>query len=166
MGKLTVAHEIRRRTGAVVVDNHLVNDPVFVPLGMDGAQAMPDGIDDLRRTVMEVVHEAIVLAPDDVDHVLTNWLDDSADDARIFDERRALAARRGATFVPVWLEATDDVLLQRVVQEDRRRRAKLRDVEIMREVLAVKRMAAPADALVIDTSTLTVEQVVDHILEP
>src|ERR1041384_2438716 len=41
VGKYTVAREIGRMTGARVVDNQLVNTPVFSVLGYDGTAAVP-----------------------------------------------------------------------------------------------------------------------------
>src|SRR5438105_13761161 len=41
VGKYTVAKEIGRMTGARVVDNQLINTPVFSVLGYDGTDAFP-----------------------------------------------------------------------------------------------------------------------------
>lgn len=165
VGKLTVATLLRERTGAALIDNHLVNDPVFVPLGADGIRPLPEGFGPLRERVIDVVHEAIALAAADIDHILTNWLDDSPTDAAFLDRIRALAAKRGARLVLVWLSASPDTLLERVTSEDRRRRAKLRDPQLLRHALASGTLPAPPDAIEIDTTDLSPTTTVDRVLE-
>ena len=194
VGKLTVARELERRTGAIVVDNHLVNDPVFVPMGVHRGEGI-DATDELRRRVLSVVHEAAELAPTSFSHVFTNWLPDEPENAALVERLRDLARRRGARFVPVWLTADadelaarvvgpertqrakrlrsgplDDVpglgdaLAARVVAPERTRRAKLMDPEVLRTLLPIRELPPPPDAVVIDTTRIAPGEVADRIL--
>jgi len=165
VGKLTVARELERRTGAIVVDNHLINDPVFVPMGLHrGAAADIDATDRLRDRVREVVHEAVELAPPSCSHVFTNWLPDKPEAQALVERLRLLAHRRGARFVPVWLRADPEELADRVVQAERLQRAKLMDPDVLRTVLSRRQLPAPTDAVVLDTTRLQAHEVVDRII--
>lgn len=73
VGKLTVARCLEQRTGAIVVDNHLINDPVFVPMGVHRGEGI-EATNKLRGRVLDIVHEAIRLAPTRFSYVLTHWL--------------------------------------------------------------------------------------------
>lgn len=162
VGKLTVARELERRTGAIVVDNHLINDPVFVPMGVHRGEGI-DATDELRRKVLDVVHEATALAPASFSHVFTNWLPDEPENAALVERLRSLARRRAVRFVPVWLTADADELASRVVRPDRGQRAKLMDPEVLRRLLPIRELPAPADAVVLDTTRCRPDEVVDHI---
>src|SRR5947207_15546869 len=78
VGKYTVAKEIGRMTGAKVVDNQLINTPVFSVLGYDGTDAFlfPQGawgqIEKIQRAVLTVIHD---FCPPDTSFVFTNVLD-------------------------------------------------------------------------------------------
>lgn len=63
VGKYTVAKEIGRMAGAKVVDNQLINLPVFSVVGYDGTDAFPfpkeawAQIEKIRRAVLTVVRD-------------------------------------------------------------------------------------------------------------
>ncbi|GAA1488569.1 AAA family ATPase [Brachybacterium sacelli] len=165
VGKLRLARELERRIGAIVVDNHLVNNAVFVPMGLGrGGVALAD-TDALRARVLDVVLEATLAAPAPRSHVFTNWLPEDPENAAHVERLRTLARRRGARFVPVWLTATPEALLRRVDAPGRAERSKLTDPAILRELLEVPAMPAPADALGLDLTTLTPDGAVTRILE-
>src|SRR5919108_4737711 len=78
VGKYTVAKEIGRLTGAKVVDNQLINFPVFSVIGYDGTATFPfpqgawAHIETIRRAVFATIRE---FCPPDDSFVLTNVLD-------------------------------------------------------------------------------------------
>lgn len=165
VGKLTLARELERRTGAIVVDNHLVNNAVFIPIGLGrGPEVTLEQTDALRDRVREVVHEAAVAAPASLSHVFTFWLPDSPENAGHAERLRALAERRGAQFVPVWLTASREALLARVGAPGRAERSKLVDADILSELLERPQLPAPPDAVTLDLSEITPEQAVDQLL--
>ncbi|MEQ4204019.1 hypothetical protein [Actinopolymorpha sp. B9G3] len=46
-GKLTIGLELSAMTGAALIDNHLINDPIFLAYGADGRTPLPEWIWDL-----------------------------------------------------------------------------------------------------------------------
>jgi hypothetical protein len=166
VGKLSVSRAIAARTGAIVVDNHLVNNAVFVPLGVgrDAAVTLAD-TDLLRKRVLDVVLEATLAAPPMLSHVFTNWLPDEPENATHVERLRSIAERRRARFVPVWLNASEDALLARVDSPGRAERSKLTDRTMLRELLEVPSLSAPPDALELDMTTAGPEQTAARILD-
>lgn len=155
VGKLSVATEIGRRTGAIVVDNHLVNNAVFVPMGLGrGLGVELADTDALRSRVHDVVLESTLLAPRGLSHVFTIWLPDGPGNGEHVDRLRRLADRRGARFVPVWLTATPEALLQRIDAPGRAERSKLTDPDILRDLLELPTLPPPEDAITLDLSIM------------
>ena len=119
-----------------------------------------------QRTGASVVDtHPIRLAPTRFSHVLTHWLPDKPENAELVERVRALAAARQARFVPVWLTADVETLAGRVTEPDRSQRAKLVDAEILRQLAAVPNLSPPPDALVIDSTSLTADEVADRIVQ-
>jgi hypothetical protein len=58
-GKYTIAKEIAALTGAVLVDNHLINNLVFSVVGAEGKAPLPAGvwpkIESIRRIVLDTI---------------------------------------------------------------------------------------------------------------
>jgi predicted kinase len=166
VGKLSIARELERRTGALVVDNHLINNPVFIPMGLNAGEGVDiAATDGLRRRIWAVVLEAAAAAPPTLSHVITNWLTDDPEDAAHVERLRALARTRGVRFVPVWLTASEEALLARVEEPGRSEHGKLTDPALLEQILAVPMLPAPADALRLDVTALTPPQAVSEILE-
>lgn len=154
-GKRTIGVELAKRTGARLVDNHLINDPVFTALGVDGHGHLPPQAIPMAGRVREIVHEAVLAAPVDISHIFTNWLVDTPEDARAADVIRGLARARGADFYPVWLTCDPDQIRGRLGLPDRATRNKLRDASMVEHIMAQGSTPAPDDALRLDTSAGT-----------
>ncbi len=108
-GKYTVAQGIAARAGFRVVDNHLINNPIFTVVRVDGKTTLPREIwkytGDVGRAVFECIR---TLSPPEFSFVLTNALyHDQPEDHAWFAEVAALAASRKALFVPVRLTISD-----------------------------------------------------------
>lgn len=134
-GKYTIAKEIAANTGAVVVDNHLINNPVFSVVGADGIKLLPTGvwqkIEGIRRIVFETIAE---LAQPEASFILTNELyEEKSGDRRLYENVATLAAQRKTLFVPVILHCEPEELYRRVASPQRAERFKLRNVEYARE---------------------------------
>jgi hypothetical protein len=54
-GKYTIAQELSRRTGARLVDNHLINNPVFSLIQVDGKTPLPEAVSDKTWAIRHVV---------------------------------------------------------------------------------------------------------------
>lgn len=165
VGKLSVATEIGRRTGAIVVDNHLVNNAVFVPMGLGRGHGVElADTDALRGRVYDVVLESTLLAPPGLSHVFTNWLPDGPENAAHVDRLRRIAERRGARFVPVWLTASPEALLARIGATGRAERSKLTAPEVLRDLLELPVLPPPEDAMTLDLSIMGPEDAAAQIL--
>ena len=158
VGKYTVARELGRMTGARVVDNQLINTPVFSVLGYDGTDAFPfprgawAHIGKIHLAVLAVVRD---LCPPDASFVFTNTLDAREPLDRVWFRRiERLARRRGAGFFPVWLTCEAAVIRRR--KDTPERRARLKDIDLTNirrwsEEVEVLRVPHP-NALTVDTS--------------
>ncbi|TWP33594.1 hypothetical protein FGL98_20805 [Leekyejoonella antrihumi] len=140
-------------SGAVLIDNHLINDPVFTAIGANGRDPLPGLAFKLAGRIGEIVREAVLCAPNDLDHIFTNWLSDTERDAELYRQIRDLAQARDARFVPVWLTCQRIELTRRVALSDRQERNKLRDPATLIEALDRNAtLPPPTDALLLDTT--------------
>lgn len=134
-GKYTIAREIAALTGAVIVDNHLINNPVFSVVGVDGKKPLPVGvwqkIEGIRRIVLDTIAE---LAQPEVSFLFTNELYEGLPrDRRLYEDIATLAKNRQALFVPVILHCEPEELYRRVTSPERAVRFKLRNADRTRE---------------------------------
>jgi adenylylsulfate kinase-like enzyme len=171
VGKYTVAREIRRLTGAKVVDNQLINTPVFSVVGYDGTATFPfpqgawAHIEKIRQAVFAVIRDC---CPPDDSFVLTNVLDARAPgDKALFRRVERLARQRHARFFPVWLTCEAAMLRQR--RDTPERRARLKEIDVTTiawylEAFEVLRVPHP-NALTLDTSHCGPEHTAQRILE-
>lgn len=131
VGKLTIAKAICAMTGARLFDNHLANNVIFSLIRADGSTPLPERVWDM----IEIIREQALLsmeelAPADASFVLTNCLlDDDPGDWAAYDRVMETARRRGSTFVPVLLAASDAAHAARMVSPDRAERLKMTDAE-------------------------------------
>ena len=106
VGKYTIGKEIARLTQARLVDNQLINLPVFSILGYDGLDSFPFPgrawvhIETIREAVLSTIVECF--APGD-SFVFTNVLEagEPASEA-LFRRIEQVAVSRRASFFPVW----------------------------------------------------------------
>ena len=136
-GKYTIAQEVSRRTGARLVDNHLINNPVFSLIQVDGKTPLPETVWDktwaIRHVVLDVIRE---ISPADFSFVFTNELIDGAsDDHKLFAEVAALAGSRRSLFIPVRLLCEEQELCRRIQSSERTARFKDTNVENARRKL-------------------------------
>jgi hypothetical protein len=134
-GKYTIAREIAVLTGAVIVDNHLINNPVFSVVGVDGIRPLPAGvwqkIEGIRRIVLDTIAE---LAQPEANFILTNELyEEKSADRLLYEDIAALTAKREGLFVPVILRCEAEELYRRVTSLERAARFKLRNADMTRE---------------------------------
>lgn len=165
-GKRTIGLALSARTGAALIDNHLINDPIFRAYGLDGVTPIPGWLWTLVEQVAEATKTAVRRAPASVSHILTNYINKAeAEDPQLLQEFRDLAADRGAQYIPVWLTCPAAELARRVDLPDRHAaRVKLRDPETVVRLVNEKGLAdPPPDALVLDTSTMSAQEAAERI---
>jgi hypothetical protein len=127
-GKYTIGRELCERTGATLIDNHLINNPVFKVVNADGVTPLPPGVWDKVTEIRETVYESIrELSPPEMSFVFTMELRESnpADHGAFWDLDQ-LAADRKSRFVPIRMICSVEELCRRVV--DPARGAMLKDI--------------------------------------
>lgn len=168
VGKLTIANRIVAATGARLFDNHLANNVIFSLIREDGAAKIPDGAWDLimiiRRQALTAMAE---LAAPEASFVLTNALMEGDPlDRLAYDEVLATAARRGSTFVPVFLSASDAAHAARIPSADREARLKMTDAAGAELVRRSRRLLAVdhANRLDLNTTELPPEEAAQRVI--
>ncbi len=152
-------------TGAALIDNHLINDPIFTAYGADGRTPLPGRIWDQVAQVREATMAAVLRAAPTASHIFTNYLSDDPSEAHFLHQLRAVAEERQARFLPVWLTCPEEELVRRVALPARAERLKMRDPDGLRELLRTKGvLPAPADALVLDTFTMSPHEAAKRIV--
>ena len=144
-GKYTTGRALSNLTGAKLVDNHLINNPVFTVVGADGVTPLPapvwEKVKQIRRTVYEAIRE---LSPPQMSFIFTMELRQSnPKDHAAFMELKKLAYSRRSLFVPFRLVCDVEELCRRVVSEDRRERLKEISAEAARRKSAEESVLAP-----------------------
>jgi hypothetical protein len=168
LGKFTIGKEISKRTGARLIDNQLINNPIFSVAAADGSGALPeiiwDRIGAIRRIILDAIHD---ISPAHFSFIFTNVLfDNSALDAEYFADIAELVQQRHAKFIPVRLLCSEDELCRRVVFPERIERFKTVDAENARKTLhtcTILRIEHP-NALTLDVTTLPATEAADCII--
>ncbi len=125
-GKYTVAKELASRTDAKLVDNHLINNPIFSVIRQDGMTKLPETVWEKTWAIRKIVLSAIeTLSPPKYSFVFTNQLcNEHPDDHLLFAEILELAEKRGSLFIPVRLLCDVNERVKRIVSDDRKHRMK------------------------------------------
>jgi hypothetical protein len=159
VGKLTIAREIRSRTGAVLVDNHLIANPIFATISIDRSAKVPQSVKEKVKLVWSAVLAAIAEdAPQGKSYVFTDVLLDNETGKRRYADVVDLAARRSLTFVPVRLRCDDDEeYARRVTDKSRVDQLKQTDLAISLERRATRPLLAidHPNAFDVDVAPLT-----------
>lgn len=120
-GKYTIGRELCERTGARLIHNHLINNPIFAVVNADGVTRLPPGVWDRVKEIRETVYQAIrELSPPEMSFVITMELRESNPlDHLAFDDLVELATARQSRFVPIRLICGVDELCRRVADPAR-----------------------------------------------
>jgi len=131
-GKYTIAKELvgltaRENIEFRLLDNHLVNNPVFNVVRIDGKTKLPSGIWSKVEAIWEVVFDTMLnMAPVHFNYILTNALHDGdLEDHAWYKRVERMAQTKQAVFIPVFMRCQKQELLKRVVNEDRNHRMKM-----------------------------------------
>jgi hypothetical protein len=127
-GKYTIGRELCERTGAQLIDNHLINNPIFTVVNVDGVTALPARVWDLVKEIRATVYQAIRdLSPPEMSFVFTMELRQSNPlDHMAFLDLEQLALARQSRFVPIRLICGVEELCRRV--SDPARAAMLKEI--------------------------------------
>ena len=93
-GKYTIGRELAARTGAKLIDNHLINNPLFTAINADGVTPLPPQIWEKVRRARGLLYETIrELSPAELSFIFTiQLIEEDKDDHTAFDDLARLAA--------------------------------------------------------------------------
>jgi hypothetical protein len=95
VGKLTVARALSALTGAHVVDNHTVNNPIFGLIELYRPTPLPEEVWDRVGEVRDAILKTVAtLSPPEWGFVFTHVAYDQPDDIAIYHAIRRTADRR------------------------------------------------------------------------
>ncbi|HEY3025116.1 MAG TPA: hypothetical protein VGJ55_03090 [Pyrinomonadaceae bacterium] len=167
-GKYTIGRELCRRTGAKLVDNHLIANPVFTVVNADGITPLPKEVWAKLKEIRRIVYESIrELSPANLGFVLTMELrENNPDDHSAIDDLEKLAAARQSLFVPIRLVCEVEELCRRVADPKRRERLKEISVENTRRKSAEDAVLNPkhANLRTIDVTAKSPSETADAII--
>jgi hypothetical protein len=121
VGKLTIARILARMTGAILVDNHWINDPILRLVTNRGSIAISEAVWPQVAKVREAVLETIAsLSPPTNSYIFTYaGSDEDPADRKAFEDYEAVALRRGSRFFPVRLLCDEEELVRRIQSTER-----------------------------------------------
>ncbi len=167
-GKYTIGKEICRQDPRFrLVDNHLVNNPIFSIIHIDGVTPLPYKIWENVGKIWDAVMDTLVhLSPIDFNFVLTNALFDSEGDKAWFEEIQSMAAARNAKFIPVLLRISVEEHQKRISNLDRKERMKESDPKSPQRYALLDNIYIPdhPNLLTLDVSDIPAEEASKIIL--
>ncbi|MFN2578973.1 MAG: hypothetical protein ABR607_14940 [Pyrinomonadaceae bacterium] len=137
-GKYTIGRELCERTGAKLIDNHLINNPIFRVIDADGVTPLPSSVWDRVQEVRAAVYKAIrELSPPGMGFVFTMELRESkSGDQKAFRDLERLAAACQCRFIPIRMICGVEELCRRVADPARAAMLKEISVELARKKFA------------------------------
>ncbi len=167
-GKYTIGRELCHRTGAKLVDNHLIANPVFTVVDADGITPLPREVWAKLKEIRGIVYDSIrELSPANLGFVLTMELrENNPNDHSAIDDLEKLAAARKSLFVPIRLVCDVEELCRRVADPKRRERLKEISVDNARRKSAEDAVLKPkhANLRTIDVTAKSPSETADAIM--
>jgi hypothetical protein len=168
VGKHTIAKELSLHINARIVDNHLINNPIFHLIPLDGKTPIPkivwQKIAQIRDIVFTRVEE---ISPPDFNFIFTNeLLESNLQDTNIYHRIAAIAQKRKSFFVPIRLVCNLEELCQRVSSPERATQFKMTSIKATREKFERESLFMPEHPLTqtIDVTHLSAKEVAEKII--
>jgi len=161
-GKYTIAKQFEKY-GFKIVDNHLINNPIFSLLDLDGVTRIPnsawDAIGQIRTSVFNFISKECKN-----NYVLTNELLEDGGDHQCFRQVQDMAQRRGSLLVPVRLHLSQEENARRIQMPERALRFKSTRIDDVAYKKPLIQMNHP-NLMDIDINHLAAEVVAQNIME-
>ncbi|HJZ82388.1 MAG TPA: hypothetical protein VKD91_18645 [Pyrinomonadaceae bacterium] len=144
-GKYTIGRELAGRTGAKLIDNHLINNSLFTAVNADGVTPLPVEIWPKITRIRQIVYETIrELSPRELSFIFTvQLIEEDPTDHAAFANMVELAEARGSLLVPIRLLCEIEELCRRVVSPSRAAMLKQISADSTRKTLAAKTVLHP-----------------------
>lgn len=167
-GKYTIGRALAERTGARLIDNHLINNPIFKVVNADGVTPLPSAVWDKVSKIRRLVYEAIrEISPTGLSFIFTLEMRESEPAShRGFLDLQELAASRGSLLVPVRLVCDVEELCRRVADPARREQLKEISPELARKKMSEHTVLNPQheNTRTLDVTAKSPAESVDAIL--
>lgn len=163
-GKYTIAKELAK-FGYKVIDNHLVNNPIFslLDLDLDGEITIPNKAWEAIRKIRASVSHFISHYPS-ANYVFTNVLLEDANDQVLYNRIAQEAERRGSLFIPIKLHIAPDEHKKRIQNPQRKERFKATVSSPQEKQKGLIKIEHPY-LLEIDVTDLSAAQAASHIMD-
>lgn len=169
VGKYTIAKLLSAETGAKLVDNHLLNNPVFTVIDLKGGGRLDEEVWDQTRKIRHVVMDTIrTISPKEYSFIFTNCLfEHDPGDHKVIKEMCDLAAMRNGHYVPVRLHCSEDENIQRKSNAQRCERMKPTNIDNVArhhaeyEVIKIYH----ENVLDLDVTNLSAQQAAEQIMQ-
>lgn len=128
-GKYTIAKEIVKLSNFKLIDNHLINNPIFSVIELDGKSTIHEEIWAQVRKIKETVFDTILnYSPANLNFVFTNEIIEGVKADFIgYSKVASLAEKRNSLFIPIRLICESQELARRVSTPGRWERFKSTD---------------------------------------
>lgn len=160
-GKYTIAKQFEKY-GFKIVDNHLINNPIFSLLDLDSVTPIPDfawgTIGQIRTSVLDFMSKEYKN-----NYVLTNELLEDEGDHQCFKQVQEMAERRGSLFVPIRLRISQKENARRIQMPERALRFKSTRIDDIAYEKPLIQINHP-NLIDIDVNHLTAELVAQQIM--
>ncbi len=165
-GKYTIAKELASQ-GYVIVDNQLMNNPIFSLLKTDDLNSsltIPleawNAINKIRNIVFEFMSQDRLS-----NYILTNELfDDDEGDHRVFNQVKDLATKRDSIFLPIKLLISEEENAKRIAAPGRLERYKSTKIDEKDKTRTLIEVDHP-NLLEIDVNKLSAPEVAKIIID-
>ena len=129
-GKYTIAKELcAMQPNIRLVDNHLINNPLFSLIPLNGKTKIPQRVWDNQGMIWDAVIDVMThVSPSEFSFVLTNYLSqNNPSDVEWFKTVEKMSEKRQARFIPVHLTIDLEEHKKRISSEGRAEQYKMTD---------------------------------------
>ncbi len=166
VGKFTIAKELAKLDEFRIVDNQLINNPVFNVVEAEEG-AFPLYVWRQIRKIREVVFETIKhYSPDDMNFIFTNELfEGQKGELPLYKQVEEIVKSRESQFFPVRLLVDKEQHRKRLTSPDRKEKLKVTDEAHLDRIDGFEVLKPNHQNLInLDTTKLSALQSAEHIL--
>lgn len=160
-GKLTISKMLAEKLDAKVLDNHAINNLVFNIKEFDGE--IPKEVFSFFRKVRYQLYDILANLEQTQDYILTGFL--SSSNEKAYKATKKLAEDLNAEFIVINLVCSQDEILKRIDNPDRKNNKKLTDPEVYQQVMDDRFLMFPDNSHTIDNTNLSEQRTLDAVLD-
>ncbi len=159
-GERVIGLALAGRLSARLIDNHLLVNPASALFARDDPRHAR-----LRAELRQSVYEAALTLPAHVPLILTDALSDEAEDWPLFAPTLEFARKRGARFVPIILQISQEENVRRLTDPERSGHGKLMEPDVLLGYRQNLGLLRPEGAFDLDVDRLSAEAAAEAIVE-